>query len=209
MAAITTETQKMTEQMILRYSEENKLQAHVTIPPHSLRYNLQHVIQDRLTKSIRGKCTEENGFILSMKRIAEIKGGTLDKRNGSVHYNVDFIAQTLRPHIGDVVEAIVSRVLKIGIFADLGPLNIFVPLSRMPDQYQYQTLPVTHFSVANDLSKTIKPGSNIHIRIEKIAMLDDNFSPSNSTSTILKAMGELVEVQASIRGQRQLNKFFS
>lgn len=195
--------QKHLEDMIVRYSEEKKLQAHVAVPPHSLRYNLQHVIHDRLTKTIRGKCTEENGFILSMKRISDIQGGTLDKRNGSVHYDVDFIAQTLRPQIGDVVEAVVSRVFKIGVFAELGPLNIFVPLSRMPNTFMYHTQPVTHFApTLGDADQVIKPGSEIHIRIEKIAMLDDNFLPSNSTSTVLKAMGELVEVHASLRGQR-------
>ena len=105
----------------------------------------------------------------------------------------------------------VSRVFKIGVFAELGPLNIFVPLSRMPEEYLYHTIPMTHFSVnaANDPSgsQIIKPGSEINIRIEKIAMLDDNFLPSNSTSTILKAMGELVQVRASIRGQRQFHAF--
>lgn len=197
-----------TNEMLHRYCEEKKLQAHVTVPPHSLRYNLQHVIQDRLSRTIKGKCTEENGFILSMKRISEIKGGLLDKHNGSVHYNVDFIAQTLRPQIGDIVEAVVSRVFKIGVFADLGPLNIFVPFSRMSEEYQYQTQPITHFSISNDTTggKMIKPGSQIHVRIEKIAMLDDNFLPSNSTSTVLKAMGELVEVNASIRSQQIYQK---
>lgn len=189
--------------MIQRYTEESKLQANVSVPPHSLRYNLQFVIQDRLERNVRGKCTEENGFILQMKRIAEVKGGLLDKRTGAVHYSVDFIAQTLRPQVGDVIEAVVSRVFKIGVFADLGPLNIFIPLSRMPEHFQFQTLPVAQFTVENDSSQTIKPGSELQVRIEKIAMLDDNFLPSNSTCCVLKSMGALLGVQASLKTQKQ------
>jgi DNA-directed RNA polymerase II subunit RPB7 len=206
-----TEKKDPINDMILRYTEEKKLQAHVSIPPHSLRYNLQFVIQDRLERSVRGKCTEENGFILQMKRITEVKGGLLDKKTGTVHYNVDFIAQTLRPQVGDIIEAVVTKVFKIGVFADLGPLNIFIPLSRMPEQFQFQTHPVPQFVVENDVSQTIKPGSELQLKIEKIAMLDDNFLPSNSTCCVLKSMGALIGVQSSLRTQRQsgVDKFLS
>lgn len=180
--------------LLERYSQNQKLEAHVTIPPHLLRYNLHYVIQDRLTRFVSNRCTENDGFVLNLRQIANIRGGVLDKRTGSVHYAVDYIAQTLRPQIGDIVEAVVSRVFKIGIFADLGPLNIFIPLARLPQGYQFQTLPEPHFIIE---AQEIKPGTEIHVRIEKVAMLDDDFLPANATKCVLKAMGELVGAQVS------------
>lgn len=192
--------------LLQRHSEENVLTAQVSVLPHTLRYNLRHVIQDRLSKTLRGRCTEKDGFVLRMKRIIEpIEGGLLDKRTGAVHYDVNYVAQTLNPHVGEVVEAVVSRVFQIGVFADLGPLNIFIPANRIPDGYEFQTLPTAHYTLPGDVSaeKTIRIGSELHVRIEKIAMLDDNFLPSNSTSTVLKAMGEICGVQSSLRTQQR------
>jgi DNA-directed RNA polymerase II subunit RPB7 len=187
-----------------RYSDDSKLTEKVTVPPHLLRYNLKHVIQDRLARNIRNRCTEKDGFVLKLKHVAEIRGGLLDKRSGSAKYQVDYIASTLRPHEGDVVEAIVTRVFKIGVFADLGPLNIFIPLSRVPAEFNFQSLPSPQFTVAGDTSRDIRPGSDVHIRIEKIEMLDDDFRPTNSTRCVLKAMGELVGVRASYAGMTRI-----
>lgn len=185
----------MEDSIVNRYSEDTQLQAFVTIPPHQLCYNLHYTIRDRLARSIINRCTEQDGFVLDLKRVASVRGGLLDKRSGSVHYVVDYIAQTLRPHIGDVVEAIVSKVFKIGVFAELGPLNIFIPLSRLPIAYEFVNN--SYFAIPDDISKDIKPGTVVQIKLEKIEMLDDNFLPSNSTRCVLKAMGELVGAQAS------------
>lgn len=197
-------------ELVQRYSEEKKLRATVNVPPHSMRYNLTHVIQDRLSRNIRGKCNDHDGFILQLKRIENIDGGILDKRSGAAQYGVDFIAQILRPKTGDVVEAVVSRIFKIGVFADLGPLEIFIPLARMSSMFVFQSAPSPQFVVFEkstdnkiDVNQSIRIGTEVQIRIEKIAMLDDNFSPSNSKCCVLKSMGELVGVQSSLKTQKQ------
>lgn len=198
----TVSVQDQQQSLLQRYSEENILQAHVMVPPHALRYNLRHVIQDRLAKSIRNRCTEKDGFVLQMKRILEpIEDDILDRRTGAVHYTVNYVAQTLNPRVGDVVEAVVSMVSTIGVFAELGPLNIFLPRHRMSEEFEFQTVPVAHYTREGAPEQTIRVGSEVQVKIERIAMLDDNFMPSNSTSTVLKAMGELLGVQASVRSQ--------
>ena len=203
---------------VSRYSQDTKLEAFITIPPHQLCYKLQYVIRDTLSRNIRNRCTEKDGFVLDLKRVEKIRGGVLDKRSGSVHYVVDYIAETLRPQIGDVVEAMVTRVFKIGVFADLGPLNIFIPLGRLPAEYQFNTTfdsPMNYFSIPGEATKDIRPGTVVHVRMEKIEMLDDNFMANNSTRCVLKAMGQLVGAQASYasvtRGHAQpmASTFFS
>jgi DNA-directed RNA polymerase II subunit RPB7 len=189
------------QNLVERFSQERILHSHVVVPPHALKYNLHYVIQDRLSRSLRGKCTEENGFIMELKRITAISEGVIDRKNGAVHYDVDFVAKILRPQTGDVLEAVVSRVFKIGVFADLGPLSIFVPLSHMPKTLQFETLPVPSFR-EESTKNILKPGSEVRVKIEKIAMLDDNFMPSNSTCCVLKAMGQLLEVKTSLRAMK-------
>lgn len=43
-------------ELIERYSEDKQLESPVTIPPHLIRLNLAHVIQDRLVRQIQGRC---------------------------------------------------------------------------------------------------------------------------------------------------------
>lgn len=92
-----------------------------------------------------------------------------------------FLSGTSGPHCnhqGDVVEAVVTRVLKMGIFADLGPLNIFIPETHIPTD-------VFHFDgknyVSSDGQQAIKQQSQIRVRIEHVDMFDDNYLPSNAT----------------------------
>jgi len=175
--------------LLNRYSEEKILGLPVIVQPHLLRFNLQSVIQDILNKETKGKCTEEDGFILQLKRIININDGMLDKKTGAVHYNVRMVAQILRPSIGDIIEAVVSKLFKIGIFADLGPLSLFIPLNRIPEEIEFDKSGQFIHKHANLI---IKKGTEIKMKIEKLAMLDDNFLPSNSTCCVLKGMGELI-----------------
>lgn len=172
--------------LIELYSEDAHLETAVVIPPHLLRYNLTNVVQDRLVRKIQGRCTAADGFIIKLKHIVDIRGGALDHRSGSVNYTVDYVASCLRPEVNDHVKAIVTRVLKMGIFADLGPLSIFIPVTHMPEGFEFQS----GVFVQGERC-TIKPQSVITVRIEQIEMLDDNYLPTNTTSCVLKAMGIL------------------
>lgn len=101
--------------------------------------------------------------------------------------------------MGDIVQAVVTRVLKIGIFADLGPLNIFIPANRIPEDAQYVILqpsnnPAYVFNEGDEEMWKIQVQTKIDIRIEQIEMLDDNYMASNTTQCVLKAMGDLLGV---------------
>jgi DNA-directed RNA polymerase II subunit RPB7 len=175
------------EKLIELYSEDAQLESAVVILPHLLRYNLTHVVQDRLTRQIQGRCTLADGFIIKMRHIVDIRGGSLEQRTGAVNYTVDFVASCLRPEVGDTVHAIVSRVMKIGIFADLGPLSIFIPQTYMPQGFEFQSGEFVRGR------REIKQQSVITVTIQQIEMLDDNYLPTKTTSCVMKAMGVLCD----------------
>lgn len=172
------------------YAEDKQLETPIVVPPHLLGYNLSHVVQDRLIRMIQNRCTAAEGFVIKLKYIVDIRGGSLDHRTASVNFMVDYVASCLRPEVNDQVNAIVSRVLKIGIFAELGPLSIFVPVTHMSENYEFSSTTQPMF-IAKDTNREIKQHSVINVRIEQIEMLDDNYLPTNTTSCVLKAMGTL------------------
>ena len=197
----------MSELVVQRFATEKELIEPIVVKPHSLRYNLHHVIRDRLKRQVVGSCSETHGFILQIRNIKNTEGGIVNRQNGSVEYRVHYIAQVLRPHEGDMVEAVVSRVMKIGVFADLGPLSIFIPLSNMPENLEFSTFPKAHFvETGGDNNEVLQSGSHVQIEIEKIEMLDENFQPSDSTDCVLKAMGKIIQIETSARGRNRLER---
>lgn len=175
------------------YSRDTELNTIITIPPHLIRAGLKYVIQDRLIKKTQNSCTSSDGFMIKLRRIIQIGGGSIEARTGGVKFTVRYVAQCLRPQVGDILQAIVSRVLKIGIFADLGPLSIFVPHNRFPDETQYVILqPSNNPAYKLDGDDAIQQHCKIDLRIEQIEMLDDNYMASNTTQCVLKAMGHFL-----------------
>ena len=63
----------------------------------------------------------------------------------------------------------------------------------------FNAVPTPTFQLQDQPQHTIRNGSEVQVRIEEIDMLDDDFIASKSTQCVLKAMGELMGVRASIR----------
>lgn len=178
------------DSLVQRYAQDTVITTNVLLPPHLLRYNLNTVLRNRLTRANAGRCTEEHGFVLGLRRVTSVTGGIIDRMTTGAYFTVECVAETLRPEVGDVIEAVVHQANKIGLFAKLGPLSVFVPLSRIPDDYRFETQPRPHFR-APELPD-LKPGAIIRVQVQLIEMLDETFAQSSDAPTALKAMGALV-----------------
>ena len=61
---------------------------------------------------------------------------------GAARFNTSFEALVFRPFPGEVVDAVVTSVNKIGFFAEVGPLLIFVSSRAMPkdETFTFQSI---------------------------------------------------------------------
>jgi DNA-directed RNA polymerase subunit E'/Rpb7 len=76
------------EDLVNRYSEDKLLEGTVTLLPHQLRANLKFAVQDRLMRMLQSKCSQENGFIIKLRKVISINDGIIETRGANVRFEV-------------------------------------------------------------------------------------------------------------------------
>jgi len=66
------------------------------------------------------------GFVIAVTHIDNIGCGLILPGQGLVVYTVKYKAIVFRPFKGEVLEAVVTQLNKVGMFAEIGPLSCFI-----------------------------------------------------------------------------------
>ncbi|KAJ8755672.1 hypothetical protein K2173_022267 [Erythroxylum novogranatense] len=115
----------------------------VIIPAENLDANelmLQKSIITRLLEDFAGKrATKELGYFLAITTLDSIGEGKVRQNTGDVLFPVVYSAITFKIFRGEVLEGVVHKVLKHGVFLRCGPVeHIYLSSVKMPD---YRHLP--------------------------------------------------------------------
>ncbi len=87
---------------------------------------LLDTVKQKLFSEVEGTCTGKYGFVIAVTTIDKIGAGTILPGQGFVVYPVNYTAIVFRPFKGEVVDAVVTQVNKVGMFAEIGPLSCFI-----------------------------------------------------------------------------------
>lgn len=83
------------------------------------------------------KATKDLGYFLAVTTLDNIGEGIVRQHTGDVLFPVLFSAITFKLHQGEVIEGVVHKILKHGVFLRCGPLeNLYLSHQKMPD-YKY------------------------------------------------------------------------
>jgi DNA-directed RNA polymerase II subunit RPB7 len=192
--------------MLKPYERKTHVSREIQIEPHLLTCNIHRIIKDKVWNVMKTVCSGEYGFVLRLDSIDSIGKGTIDTDSGTVVYPVDFTITSFKPDINSIVIAKVTAVSKSGFFAQLGPLEIFVPHTHIPDSYTYKfgedEKGQDENMFENELSK-ISKDAFVRIRICAIQKMDieeifESLSiqgriDSNYIGGVLEAIGELID----------------
>ncbi len=88
--------------------------------------NIQSVVKNKLQNETEGTCSERYGFIIIVTEILNISRGVIQEGIGCAKFSVKFEAIVFRPFKGEILDANVTTINKMGFFAESGPLKIFV-----------------------------------------------------------------------------------
>lgn len=194
--------------MLKPYEKEVKLFREIPIEPHLLTCNTEKIIKDKVWQIMKSVCSGEYGFVIRLNQIDEIGMGTVDTSTGSVVFPVRFTVTAFKPDINDIVICCVTSVTKTGFFCQIGPLEIFVPHTQIPESYEFKfTNPddTSDNSSGTFVSKynTVSKGVYVRVKICAIQKLDiqqimETLSITNRVKTpyiggVLEAIGELVD----------------
>lgn len=118
----------------------------------------------KLHKEVEGTCLGEHGYVILVLSVDEIGFGKVIDGTSLVSFPVKFKAVVCRPFKGEVLDAVVTDVIKHGINAEAGPLKIFVSAHNLPGGMEFDdTADPPRFAAGRDL--TISRGDAVRLRI--------------------------------------------
>ncbi|EYU34942.1 hypothetical protein MIMGU_mgv1a020255mg, partial [Erythranthe guttata] len=79
-----------------------------------------------------------HGFIVAITGVESIGKGLIRDGTGFVTFPVKYQCVVFRPFKGEILEAVVTMVNKMGFFAEAGPVQIFVSNHLIPDDMEIQ-----------------------------------------------------------------------
>ncbi|KAI5181749.1 DNA-directed RNA polymerase II subunit RPB7 [Nematocida sp. AWRm80] len=112
-----------------------KLQERVVIDPKHLGKRLEETVRKTLLESVEGKCTAVSGYVVGLMSIDSLCSTEIDEETGSATFLAEYSALMLYPKKGEVVNAIVKEINKIGVFCFIGPFSIFISMYQIPGQF--------------------------------------------------------------------------
>ncbi|KAK9893724.1 DNA-directed RNA polymerase II subunit rpb7 [Cystobasidium minutum MCA 4210] len=94
-------------------------------------------ILNKLHADVEGTCSGRLGYIIAVLGILETGKGTIQPGTGMAEFIVRYRAIVYRPFKGETVDGVVGNVNKMGFFAEVGPLNVFVSSHLIPPDMKF------------------------------------------------------------------------
>lgn len=98
----------------------------VLLEPKYLDNQVRHHLRLQLYRQVEGTCNGRYGYIVAIVSIDSVADGEVQEGTGVVRFLIKYTAIVLKPYKNETVDATISTVNKMGFFASVGPLQIFV-----------------------------------------------------------------------------------
>ncbi|URD89521.1 DNA-directed RNA polymerase II [Musa troglodytarum] len=162
--------------MFFHITLERNMQLH----PRHFGPHLRDKLVAKLMKDVEGTCSGRHGFVVAITGVEDIGKGLIREGTGFVTFPVKYQAVVFRPFKGEILEAVVTMVNKMGFFAEAGPVQIFVSnhvcgiknayqykscsCSLIPDDMEFQSGDMPNYTTS-DGSVKIQKDSEVRLKI--------------------------------------------
>lgn len=128
----------------------------VSIASKYLDNNIEKHILDKLKKTMEGKCTLDNGYIINVNKIINLGDNKIGRANSLVVFNLTYEAEILRPQKGDILFGTVCMIFHHGIFVNVkGKMKVLIPATSM-SSYVYNHIDNTFGPISKDTEISIE-----------------------------------------------------
>ena len=117
---------------------------------------------------MEGSCSGQHGFVVAVTDVVEIGKGRIREGGGLATFPIQYNAIVFRPFKGEVFDAIVTQVNKLGFFAQVGPLQVFVSKHMIPEDMVFDAqgaLPAYVSQVSDQQPQRIAKDSEVRLRV--------------------------------------------
>ncbi|KAL1408156.1 DNA-directed RNA polymerase II subunit [Vanrija albida] len=98
----------------------------ILLHPSYFGAQLEEYLRQKLYEDVEGTCSGKYGYIISVVTINDIGEGKIMPSTGQAKFKCSYTAIVMKPFKGEVVDGKVINVNKMGFFAMVGPLQVFV-----------------------------------------------------------------------------------
>ncbi|CAH8513800.1 unnamed protein product [Heterobilharzia americana] len=134
-----------------------KLEHEILLHPKYFGPNLTETVKTKLFSDVRARVLGKH-----------IGAGIIQPNRGFVQYRIVYRAIVYRPFKGEVVDGIVTQVTKVGVFAEAGPLTIFISKYSVPSNIKFEGAETATDGLNEDEeeeTQTVQIEDRIRIRI--------------------------------------------
>ncbi|KAL0390642.1 UNVERIFIED_CONTAM: DNA-directed RNA polymerase II subunit RPB7 [Sesamum calycinum] len=140
------------------------LERNMQLHPRHFGRDLRDKLVAKLMKDVEGTCSGRHGFIVAITGIESVGKGLIRDGTGFVTFPVKYQCVVFRPFKGEILEAVVTMVNKMGFFAEAGPVQIFVSNHLIPDDMEFQSGDIPNYTTS-DGSVKIQKDSEVRLKI--------------------------------------------
>lgn len=111
----------------------------MTLHPSYFGPRMRSYLRQKLLADVEGTCSGQYGYIVCVldSNKLDIGDGNIIPGQGTAEFVVKYQAIVWKPFKGEVLDAVVVTVNKMGFFAYVGPLSVFVSSHLIPSDMKY------------------------------------------------------------------------
>ncbi|KAJ7777444.1 RNA polymerase Rpb7 [Mycena metata] len=145
-------------------------------------------LESKLYSDVEGTCSGQFGYIIAVVSILDIGKGMVLSGSGQAEFITRYRAIVFKPFKGEVVDGVVNNVNKMGFFADVGPLTVFVS-----HQVGLRAVSLLAFSLSSGLFQLIHPDLRFDSNSNPPSFASVDQIIEKSTHVRLKIVGTRVD----------------
>lgn len=147
------------------------LRKKIPLEPKYFNSNLKDHLYKKLSNSLKDKCTQTSGYVVSVNPDIEIIENSINI-HGQGLFEVSYSVQTLKPKEGQVLDGKVCMVLRQGVLIEIhGKMKVLIPLDRM-GKYKYDEFE----EVFKYKKHVIRDGDDVSVKIDMIKYENNKFN---------------------------------
>jgi len=141
------------------------LEHDIMLHPKYFGPGLLNTVKMKLFSEVEGTCTGKYGFVIAVTTIDNIGAGMIQPSRGFVNYPVKYKAIVFRPFKGEVLDAVVTQVNKVGLFTEIGPLSCFISRRSIPADMRFHPSTNPPCYKTEDENMVIQQDDEIRVKI--------------------------------------------
>ncbi|KAF3154495.1 DNA-directed RNA polymerase II subunit [Orbilia oligospora] len=139
------------------------LERTITLHPYYFGPHMREYLINKLLTDVEGTCTGRY-YIICVLDAYNISMGKILPGSGLAEFTISYRAVVWRPFKGETVDGVVTAVSKLGFFANVGPLPVFVSTHLIPADVKFDpTANPPQFS--DNEGQVIEKGAHVRLKL--------------------------------------------